>query len=139
MDANEKQLETKSNLTESSGTTGWYGFFGGLELTAITLYTFFHFLFGWISYSLFKFSFLTTITIQVVFEVLENSNLGLKIAKTFDQLWGGYNGDSTMNAIIDTLVVIFGYVLAAYIDPNRKHSCELSFWRCTHETRNKTA
>ena len=104
----------------------WSGFWSGDELNMpITLYTFVHFLFGFIAYAWFKWSFFTFAVVHVVHELFENSEWGFAFQAWLGDLigrltdsspWLPYRGDSALNSNFDHLSAGLGFVLAAWMD-----------------------
>jgi hypothetical protein len=109
---------TEPTTTESTETTQpanssfWSVFFGGSEVLIVSIYTLFHFLFGVICYTWLKLSLLSTISLQIGFELVENSDRGTSASK---KGWSEYDGDSVRNATFDNVAALLGYAFAAVI------------------------
>jgi hypothetical protein len=110
--------------TTTDPTSVWKEFFLGTERQPITLYTFFHFLFGIICAFWFQISFEATVLIQLAHEIFENSSWGHAfwtwLGNTLSEiagvdLWSGYKGDSVLNSNVDTLAVVVGYWIGRHI------------------------
>tara|TARA_B110001469_G_C9619323_1_gene308538 strand:+ start:951 stop:1262 length:312 start_codon:yes stop_codon:yes gene_type:complete len=80
-------------------------------------YTYLHFATGIIMY-FFGLPILVTIIIHTIFEIVENTNIGMNIINNLFKFWPGgkpYN-DSIINCIGDTIGVLIGWISAYYID-----------------------
>ncbi|MEX0596366.1 MAG: hypothetical protein WD512_07680 [Candidatus Paceibacterota bacterium] len=82
-------------------------------------YTLLHFATGVIAY-FWGISFSSTVILHTLFEGIENTDLGMRVINTFfKDIWPGGKSypDSFNNSIIgDTIGVIFGWLLAYYLD-----------------------
>lgn len=80
-------------------------------------YTYLHFAVGVVAFFL-EFKLITTIGLHVLFEVIENSEVGVKFINNY-LLWFWPGGkdvpDYTINIIGDTIGVILGWLSAWYI------------------------
>jgi hypothetical protein len=89
----------------------------------IDQYSLLHVAVGVIAY-FWDISFLLTLIIHTIFEVLENTTTGMMfINKYFAGIWPGGKdfADATINSISDTIMTCAGWVLAYYAD---KYSTE---------------
>ena len=80
-------------------------------------YTYLHFAVGIIGY-FWNLSLLHWVIFHTIFEILENSQLGIHIINTYIIFWPGGkpNPDTIVNSIGDTLGTILGWVSAYYLD-----------------------
>lgn len=79
-------------------------------------YTLLHFAVGIVAY-FWNISLLNTFILHTLFELLENTTLGMKIINKF-YFWPGGKpyADSFINSIGDTIAVIMGWYLAYILD-----------------------
>ncbi len=80
-------------------------------------YTYLHFASGITSY-FWNVDLLTTIILHTIFEILENTNVGMKIINKYIKLWPGGkpSKDSFINSVGDTIGIILGWTTAYMID-----------------------
>jgi hypothetical protein len=80
-------------------------------------YTYLHFSVGVISY-FFGINLVSWIIIHILFEIIENTNIGMKIINNNFTFWPGGKpkADSFINIIGDNIGAILGWVSAYYLD-----------------------
>ena len=83
----------------------------------IDQYTYLHFATGITAY-FWNINLLNTIILHTIFEILENTNIGMKIINKYIKLWPGGKEykDSFMNSVGDTIGTILGWITAYMID-----------------------
>lgn len=81
-------------------------------------YTLLHFAVGVLAY-FWGISLINTLIIHTVFELIENTDIGMKFINTyFKGLWPGGKpySDTLTNSVGDTIGVMVGWLLAYYLD-----------------------
>ena len=80
-------------------------------------YTYLHFSVGVIAY-FFGINFIPWIIIHIIFEIIENTNIGMKFINNYFTFWPGGKpkADSFINIIGDNIGGILGWVSAYYLD-----------------------
>jgi hypothetical protein len=80
-------------------------------------YTYLHFATGIILY-FWNVNFLTTIILHTIFEIFQNSVLGIKFINKYIKLWPGgkQSKDALINSVGDTIGTILGWTTAYMID-----------------------
>lgn len=80
-------------------------------------YTYLHFSSGIISY-FWDIHLIDWIILHTIFEILENSKLGIKFINHYIKLWPGgkQQSDTFINSIGDTIGAILGWLSAYFID-----------------------
>ena len=80
-------------------------------------YTYLHFATGIIAY-FFNISLVSWFLLHSVFELIENTNIGINIINTYIKFWPGGKPykDSFINSIGDTLGTIIGWISAYILD-----------------------
>ena len=83
----------------------------------IDQYTYLHFATGITAY-FWNINLLNTIILHTIFEILENTNIGMKIINKYIKLWPGGKEykDSFINSVGDTIGTILGWTTAYMID-----------------------
>ena len=80
-------------------------------------YTYLHFAVGIIAY-FWNISILNLFILHSIFEILENTQMGMKLINNYIVFWPGGKSktDSIINIIGDTIGVIIGWISAYYLD-----------------------
>jgi hypothetical protein len=80
-------------------------------------YTYLHFAVGIIVY-FWNISLLNWVILHTVFEVLENTNVGINIINQYIVFWPGgkQSSDTIINNIGDTIGTVLGWLSAYYLD-----------------------
>lgn len=81
-------------------------------------YTLLHFAVGVLAY-FWGISFLNTFIIHTIFELVENTQIGMKFINTyFEGIWPGgkFYPDSSINMVGDTIGIMMGWLVAYYLD-----------------------
>jgi hypothetical protein len=80
-------------------------------------YTYLHFAVGIIVY-FWNISLLNWVILHTVFEVLENTNVGINIINRYIVFWPGgkQSSDTIINNIGDTIGTVLGWLSAYYLD-----------------------
>lgn len=88
-----------------------------MGLYLLDQYTYLHFASGIILY-FFGFSITSTIIIHTLFEIIENTNIGIYIINNYFKFWPGGKPyrDSIINCIGDTIGILLGWISAYCID-----------------------
>lgn len=83
----------------------------------IDQYSLLHFAVGILLY-FWGFSWQFTLFSHIVFEILENTALGMKFINTYFPFWPGGKpaADSLLNSVTDTLFSLLGWTLSFYAD-----------------------
>lgn len=99
------------------------GFFLGDEQEPITIYSYVHLIVG-IGAGLLGIPFIFWLFLNLLFEALENSSLGLKATKSLadwiasflgQDPWSPYSGDNPWNSVCDILMALLGWVIGKYL------------------------
>lgn len=80
-------------------------------------YTYLHFAVGITAY-FFNISIVSWVVVHSLFEIIENTNIGIHIINTYLKLWPGGKPyqDSFINSIGDTIGTIIGWLSAYLLD-----------------------
>ena len=80
-------------------------------------YTYLHFSSGIIAY-FWGINFLNWIILHTIFEIIENTNIGMRIINQYIKLWPGgkQKSDTFINSLGDTMGTILGWLSAYFID-----------------------
>ena len=80
-------------------------------------YTYLHFSVGVVAY-FFGINLKNWIILHILFEIIENSNLGIKVINQYIKFWPGGKpkADTFINIIGDIIGAILGWVSAYYLD-----------------------
>lgn len=99
----------------------WKNFLIGNEKKPVSIWTLLHFIVG-IVVALLGFPFIFWLVLQIAFEILENSVMGLKVSNWVGgQIqniigmppWEDYKGDSLINSTLDVVAGSFGWVIGS--------------------------
>lgn len=80
-------------------------------------YSILHLSVGIIAYFL-SIPFIILIAIHVIFEIVENTKIGMNIINTYFTLWPGgkQHPDSVLNSISDTIFIGLGWIISYKLD-----------------------
>lgn len=80
-------------------------------------YSLLHFSVGVIMY-FWGISFNTWFTLHLLFEIVENTHVGMNIINKYITMWPGGKpyADSTINSVFDQVLALLGWMLAFYLD-----------------------
>ena len=80
-------------------------------------YSILHFAVGIIAY-FWNISFMTTLILHILFEIIENTPYGMHIINTYMKIWPGGKpyADSFINSMGDNLSTALGWMSAYYLD-----------------------